>query len=243
MNSNCLKIISLNIEQDNHFERIVPFLKEQKPDIILFQEIFEKDLSYFEHEMGMSSIFTGLNYMYQGDKLLQLGIATFSALPRINHNIAYYRHSAESLPTIKQGEPEKMARAILVTEFTKDAEKYCLVNTHFTWSPNGCPNNQQILDLEILFKLLEKIPHFLLCGDFNAPRGTAIFDAIAQKYKDNIPNYISTTIDKNLHCAGDLNLVVDGLFTTSQYHVDSVEIVNELSDHCAIVAQIKNKII
>ena len=95
-------------------------------------------------------------------------------------------------------------------------------------------------DLKVLFELLENIPEFILCGDFNAPRGTAIFDSIAEKYKDNIPQDISTTIDKNLHKAGDLQLVVDGLFTTPEYKVDSIKILDKLSDHCAILATIYN---
>jgi hypothetical protein len=77
-----------------------------------------------------------------------------------------------------------------------------------------------------------------MCGDFNAPRGRLIFDRIATKYKDNIPPYVTTTIDKNIHHAGDLQLVVDGLFSTSKYEVRSVQVLDGLSDHCAIIGEV-----
>lgn len=93
--------------------------------------------------------------------------------------------------------------------------------------------------MPILLKFLSEIPEFILCGDFNAPRGGIIFDTIASKYKDNIPSEINTTIDKNLHKAGDLKLVVDGLFTTPSYQITSIKIIDSLSDHCAILANIR----
>ncbi len=234
-----LKIVSLNIEMDRHFDRIIPFLKEQKPDVILLQEVFEKDIPYLEKHLEMKLVFTAaIKYLLINNEKQKLGTATFSNLEITKHYSDYYHGDGRNLPVTHYGEAEKGARSILVVEVVKDHQFYCLVNTHFSWTPNGKPDAQQHKDLTAMLYLLSKIPEFILCGDFNTPRGMPIFDAIAHKYKDNIPSYIRTTIDKNLHRAGDLQLVVDGLFTTLPYHVDSIEVVNNLSDHCAILATI-----
>lgn len=230
-----LNIVSVNIEKDRHFDRLMPFLKKQKPDVILLQEVLSKDIAYFEKSLEMESHYAALNRYADST---QLGILTLSNYPLLKTCAMYYRGDGDNLPLLEHAEPEKMARAILVTEIIKENQRYCLINTHFTWSPNGQPSALQNEDINILMQLLSEIPEFVFCGDFNAPRGTAIFDKIASKYKDNIPLHINTTIDKNLHKAGGLKLVVDGIFSTSAYQINSVEIVDSISDHCAILAKI-----
>ena len=78
----------------------------------------------------------------------------------------------------------------------------------------------------------------MLCGDFNAPRGGEIFGLLAQKYKDNVPQKYTTSIDGILHRAGPLPFMVDGLFSTPGYTVSHVEMVCGISDHCALIANV-----
>ncbi len=234
-----LKIVSLNIELDRHLDRILPFLKKEQPDVILMQEVLAKDISIFEETLGMKSIFTGLKLLLHEGTVHEEKLVTFSALPIVKSYSAYYRGDGQHLPLIQEGEAANMDRAILVVEVIKNNKQYCLVNTHFTWTPDGQPSEQQHQDLEALFQLLAPLPPFILCGDFNAPRGGPIFDAIGSRYKDNIPSDVTTTIDKNLHSAGDLQLVVDGVFSTPQYHIESVKLFDNLSDHWAIVTKVK----
>lgn len=237
MQADFLKIISLNIETDRHFDRIIPFLKQHRPDVILLQEVLFKDIPKLEDELEMKSVFAIMKVLVRKEDQQPLGIATFSSLPMINYS-TYYRGDGAHPPIVSEADPTNTTQVILVTEVVKNKKSYCLVNTHFTWTPDGQPNNLQHHDLQALFKHLSPISDFILCGDFNAPRGRIIFDKIASKYKDNIPTYITTTIDKNLHRAGDLQLVVDGLFSTPKYRVESVELFDNLSDHYAISAKI-----
>lgn len=242
LENSLLKIVCLNIEHSLHIERIIPFLQKYHPDVILLQEVSFKDVSRFEETLGMKGIFLYLYSILRNGIQEPSGQATFSKLPLIKSYSSYYRGDpGNPPPQIPHGDGEKQNRAILVTDVIKAKEQYCLINTHFTWSPKGQPNDHQFQDLEKLFQLLSTIPDFILCGDFNAPRGTPIFDAIASRYKDNIPPHVMTTIDKNWHKAGDLQIVVDGFFTTPKYHVKSIELVNNISDHWGILAEVKKK--
>jgi endonuclease/exonuclease/phosphatase family metal-dependent hydrolase len=238
MKPDLLKIISLNIEFDRHLDRIIPFLKEEQPDVILLQEVLEKDIPLLEESTGKNSVYTVQNILCLDKGEYQFGMLTLSNLPILNHYNNYYRGDRTPISRVFVGEAEKTTRAISTIEIVMEGQHYCLMNTHFTWSPKGQPNAAQYQDLDILLHYLSNIPNFILCGDFNAPRGTAIFDTIASKYTDHIPPEVLTTIDKNLHKAGDLNFVVDGLFTTSKYQAKNVKVVSNLSDHCAIVATI-----
>ena len=65
-----------------------------------------------------------------------------------------------------EGDPLNTARGILITKFHKANKTYCLINTHFTWTPNGQDSEQQHVDLKNLFRCLDKFPDYILCGDF-----------------------------------------------------------------------------
>lgn len=237
--TNALNIFSLNIELDRHFDRFIPFVNQQKPDVILLQEVLDKDIRHLEKELEMKSVFTPITFWSRDNNIYKLGMATFSSLPITKVQNMYYKGDPDLLPILKPSEAETIPRALLVTDIIKEDKHFCFVNTHFTWTPDGKPTIHQYKDLEILLDSLQKINAFVLCGDFNAPRGTPIFDVLASKYKDNIPSHITTTIDKNLHKAGDLNLMVDGLFSTPEYHIDSIEVVDGLSDHCGVLARVE----
>lgn len=236
-----IKIISLNIEFNKNYTRIFPFFFKENPDVLLLQEVLEEDLNPFKENLKMDFIFTPLCKINFPEGRKTLGIATFSKYKIIKHEIFYYHGLGDSVPVIERSEPEKMNRAILVTFIEKDSEQFCLINNYFTWVDQGGPSQVQKDDLERLLNLLSNYKESALCGDFNAPRGREIFDKLASVYKDNIPVEITTTIDKNLHYAGDLQLVVDGLFTTKGYLAENVMIVNGLSDHCGIVAEITKR--
>lgn len=188
----------------------------------------------------MDFVFAPLSKIKFHDGIKTLGIATFSKFKIIESSFMLYRGSSKTIPVIYRTEPEKMNRGILKTFVQKDSQTFCLVNNYFTWSPEGNPNLAQRADLKKLLKLLSQIPGFVMCGDFNAPRGREIFDKLAKVYKDNIPKDVTTTIDKNFHYAGDLQLVVDGLFTTKGYRVKGVKVINGVSDHCAIIGATYN---
>lgn len=238
-----LKLISLNLEKDRHFERVLPFLKQEKPDVVFLQEVLEKDMILLESTLKMKGFFTILeSFMWKGCREPG-GQALLTNLPLIRRQDTYYRGEEDFPPFIEltPGCAEKINRALSLINVVKDGQTYCLAHTHFTWAPDGKPSAKQEHDLDVLFDILSPLSEFVLCGDFNAPRGTPIFDKLAAKFKDNIPSYVTTTLDKKWHKAGDLQLVVDGVFTTPQYHVESITLVDNLSDHFAIVANLRHE--
>lgn len=240
MSSSHLKLICLNIELDEHFDRILPFFEREKPDVVLLQEVLQKDVPLLENALNMKSHFTPVaQFEWQGRLEIQVQ-AIFTRLPLLGNSVEYYRGHRDSPPLIEveHGAGEFLARALSVIQVTKGGNNYRLGMTHFTWTPDGKPSEKQIHDLERLFDLLSPFPDIILCGDFNAPRGTLIFEKLAARFKDNIPPHITTTIDKNWHRAGDLQLVIDGLFTTPHYSVEAIKIVDNVSDHMAIVADV-----
>lgn len=233
-----MRIVSLNIEQNHHLDRVVNFVQQSQPDIVMFQEVFELDLPYLQTALQMEGTFCPLSCLDSDAQVRTLGLATLSKWPLTKSQSLFYRGSADRLPTMTIKQPEKMARALLITEVANEKSSICLANTHFTWSPNATPNTNQHHDLEILLNHMSQYSECILAGDFNSPRGKVIFDTLSHHYQDNIPSNITSTIDGNLHVAGHLDIVVDGFFTTPYYQVNKIKVVNGISDHCAILAEV-----
>lgn len=238
-----IKIVSLNIEQDKHLSLIGPFFKKQNPDVLLLQEVLEKDLEKLSRFLNMPFVFAPMcKYRKDVTQTPQvIGPAIFTKLNILAKDTSYYFGGKGVLPLITRPKPQKMWRAIIRIVVVKNGKQFCLVNTHFTWTPDGLPDARQRRDLRKMLDLLSSTPELILCGDFNAPRGGEIFDQLAEVYKDNIPRDITTTIDQKLHRAKGLQHLVDGLFTTRGYEAQDVQVVSNVSDHCAIVANVTMK--
>lgn len=169
------------------------------------------------------------------------GIGIFSRLPFTDVTSDYYYKASDSLPmfTFKDGimDETKIWRGLLRVTVEKDESFYTIATTHFTRTPDGSTSDKQREDLKNLLAITKKCPELILCGDFNAPRGGEIFGILADMYTDSIPPEYLSSLDPKLHqLRGSKPLMVDGLFTTSEYRATDVKLTVGVSDHMAITA-------
>lgn len=237
-----VKLVSINIEGDKHLELLAAFLKEFKPEVVLLQEVFDEDLRMLASEFSMESRFSPMwqkeRVEGSGEKLLLWGMGWLTNLPIVKESVVYYFGDGVSVPVFDRSKIEKCGKAVMMCEVEKGDKWFRFCNTHFTWTPDGQPTPRQFRDLKQLLIILGKFGELILCGDFNAPRGRSIWSEIAKEYKDNIPEEVESTLDPKHHRKNFLKFVVDGLFTTSGNRVEDVEIIDGLSDHCAIAATV-----
>lgn len=242
------KIVSVNIEGAKHLDRVVPFLERERPDIVCLQEVFEPDVQSFAKLLDMEYAFAPNVLMGRMEPteppFVPFGIGMLSRFPLENIQRQYYHgEEATAVKTVFNENVEVYTHPLLSVEGEKEGERYTFATTHFTWTPDGKPNDTQRKHLQALFKILERFDDIVLCGDFNAPRGGEIFGEIAKRYKDNIPPHYQTSIDGKLHRLGPLQRMVDGLFTTPQYEVSNVRLQDGVSDHLAIVGEVRKTIL
>ena len=244
-----LKLVSLNIELAKHLDLVRAFLEKEKPDIACLQEVHEADLKDFSKELEMEAAFgpmslIGRGLEYTKPPFTPYGVGILSALPFQTVQLMYYRGDEERAKKhVFDGTSRDAPHILLHVNVKKGSASFTIGTTHFMWTPDGNANDLQRRDLRSLFAILRQIPDIVLCGDFNAPRGKEIFNAIAERYKDNIPEHYTASIDVDLHRWGDRlrgePLMVDGLFTTPQYRCSNVHLVGGVSDHLAIVAEVR----
>lgn len=247
-----VKIISLNIEGHRHLERVIPFLQEQQADIINLQEVFAVDMPVLEQALQKKSQFIPLSNVVFPNKhvphtLGEFGIAQLFGPEVDSTQCRYYAGPAgkpvpadHKLPIFfEDEEPNSIMRAVSWVRGTYGGSTYTVATTHFTWSPQGKATELQRKNLASLFQVLDQIPEFVLTGDFNAPRGGELFAQLAEKYQDNIPPDITTSLDPDLHKAGKLELMVDGFFSQPSYTVKEVQVIGGVSDHKAVVGMVE----
>ena len=250
-----IKLLTLNVEINKHWDTVLPFLERESPEVLCLQELFDKDAEMLAKRFGYDYVQIPMTKKRYDPKsaasLTTEGPALLTTLPLKNKNRAYYYEAAPEIQIFKKDTPATMRatthHGIVWGTVTKGNAEFTIASTHFTWTPDGKPNENQDRDLPVLFKILDGIPALVLCGDFNAPRGAnRIYQALAGRFKDNVPENIETTLDLQYHRVRNdpvnservSKLVIDYIFSTPEYEVSDVRRVCGVSDHCALLANI-----
>lgn len=244
-----IKLISLNIEGDNHYSTVLPFLQKENPDVVCLQEVYESDIPILIAESGMFATFTPLSIVDKDFPERHMkakgaeGLLILSKKMPFELHKDYYVGSLGSIPIFKDEEPFVTNRALLSIKVEYSDAEFCIATTHFTWTNGGKMTSIQEEDFQHMLEAIQNLKGFVLAGDFNAPRGKEIYTELSRLYKDNIPAGVTSTIDPLLHKVKNLQHVVDGIFSTTQYIVTNVQVIDGISDHKAITASVKLRLL
>lgn len=236
-----MRIAFLNIEGTKHLPEQVAWLEKINPDVFCAVEIFRISLPVFE-KLGYVSRFAPYANVTQENEfniqsLGEWGLAMFSRIGFLTSKSVTYKGNANQLPS-EILDPNSLNRVVMMNEIESEGKIFPIALTHLTWTTKGQVTEEQSRDTTALLEILKPYSSLLLCGDFNAPRGLGTWQRLAERYQDNIPANVTTTIDGSKHYAGNLQLVVDGLFSTKDMTVNDVQIHTGVSDHCGITATV-----
>lgn len=236
-----LKLLTLNIQNDRHLARVHAAIAEHLPDIVCLQEVIESDCAYLASSgsYDVKYALSGRLPRWTGPER-NWGVAVLSRVPVRHQTVTYYADD----PHIRSiREPNDARRVLVVTELEHHGRPYRIATTHFTWSAEGQINDQQQADFVRLEQLLSGYSDYVLCGDFNAPRGRELFGKFVDELVliDHLPPSVTTTIDAEFHLAGALELVVDTIFSTEHYRVTDTRVLEGLSDHKGILGLVERR--
>ncbi len=231
-----LRLLSLNIEQDKHWPAIEALLSQFRPDIICLQELFIEDFWRLREQLGWHCEYVP-RLKYRANGRID-GIAIFSRYPIDQATILDYDLGQGEIPELAHVHSSRPRSVALVLDLIVGDLRLSVATTHFTWSNLGRVTTEQLANMELLLRQLQGYQRLILAGDFNSPRGDSVYALLEAKYRSHIPAAITTTIDGTLHRAGPLPYVVDGLFTTDNVQLDSIQLLSGVSDHLAITAEL-----
>lgn len=242
-----MKIISVNIERNKHFDTVIPFLEKENPDVVCIQEITESGISKFTDVFGTYltfvpfTILKGFEEDVEGQKV---GVAILSKRQHFVRGIHYYQGTEQVGVTTKTDIAEgtfheHISRAVLVCDCVDDAGNNITVSTtHFTYTPDGEPDSWQERGLKKLLDELTPYADLLLTGDFNIPRANGLYKMLCDSFVDNISPDADSSLDPELHRVKGLRRMVDYFWTRGVYRAKDVQFRCGVSDHCAVVGEI-----
>lgn len=239
-----LKLLTLNIEHDRHLDRVAQTIATHLPDIVCLQEVFEKDCAKLAAVGGYQMKYAISTLMPEGEvgntSPRSWGVAVLTRVPVQNQTVIYYADD----PRIRIfKEPNDPRRMVVMTELQHDGQNYTIGTTHFTWSMAGATTDEQCEDFARLKQVLLPYSDYVLCGDFNAPRGGKLFSMFVSELGlvDHLPPHVTSTIDPQFHYAGALQLAVDTIFASPEYSVTNVQVLEGISDHKGILAVVARR--
>ena len=243
-----MKLISLNIEAGLHNKLVLPFLKKEKPDVICFQEFLEEDFELYKKKLGLEGIYQTWSYWNNKKNYPQLagkkqGVAIF-AKNIVNSGFIFFAGKEEnilkSFKDYSSNEDFQKNKALVWADIRGvNGIVYRFISVQLPVTNKGESTPYQLEVIDSLLRKVAPFEEFVLCGDMNAPRGSKSFNRLEKNYKNNIPLKYKTSIDQNLHRVKGIQLVVDHLFTTPLYKASKVRLVDGVSDHMAVIAEIQ----
>lgn len=240
------RVLSLNIEHSKHLGRLIPFLSEYKPDVVCLQELVASDIEAIQEQTGLAySHFVPMAQHPLDGPGQPFGVGILARQPFEEADFITYAGVGDGTAVLDRSSAEsRLATCRYVVALARQAlpdVDLRIATTHFPWTPDGQP---RVFQADAVVRLIEKLGDdpIILTGDFNAPRGGPIFRKLAAAWKDCIPANVTTSLDPELHRAGPLELLVDGLFATNHYAMSQVRLHAHLSDHQGITACVERKV-
>jgi endonuclease/exonuclease/phosphatase family metal-dependent hydrolase len=243
-----MKVIQLNIERNKHLDLVRAFLAREDADVVCLQEVMEDTAEVLAAEYGMHLSYAPhsvLRDWEEGTDGKQFGVALMTKAVQTVQGTYYYRGDGTTIPEFHRRDREditairrSLARAAPVSTVSEGNKHYTIATVHFTYTPDGQPDDVQEESLERLLTLLEPYPDLLLCGDFNIPRGNKLYERLVRQFTDNIPPDIGPSLDQDLHEVKGLRYMVDYMWTRGSHHLTNVRKECGVSDHCAFVGEL-----
>ncbi len=250
-----MKLVSLNVEWNKHLERVLPFIRAEKPDVLCLQELVESDVPEFE-KLGYSSTFlpNTLDRDVTIPGAFGIGLFTKTDTTEVvrSNTYLYHNEAGTIVPYDKTRVDETMNRGIILNEVVYDNETYLILTTHFPDAPNGSiPTKVQTDDLTKLLRYTNALPPHIICGDFNLPRNeNPLYDTLAHEYHNAVPASYRSSLDRAQHRLANVpdaqilftDYMVDHLLLKEPYTARDVRLHFGVSDHAAIVATISKRV-
>lgn len=231
-----LELSTLNMDLRNNLDRVLDFLNRMRPDVQCLQEVYEGDLQRFDMFDNRYYVPMTRHAVDGEDISVGMAILVGPGVRVLEWTSGYYLGEPGPVvrldPTTMESRRATEKRVVGSCLVEKDGVRYRIATTHFSWVPRGEPDDYQRTDVRNMLCLIDN--DFVLCGDFNAPRGGEIYATITERLRDNIPLEYDTSIDPALHKVRGLRSMVDGVFSSAEYHVSNVRMTFGVSDHAAV---------
>ncbi|SRR6266568_2269186 len=254
-----IKLLQLNINGDNYWDKLVSFLTSHDFDVLHLQELTGKDTrsgninsnrdvfaalqkmlgDEYEGELTITQRYTSSTFAYMGNGTFYK--KAFSLLEKKEIILSTYGEPFPSDAISYEG----IGRKILHLTIEIEKKRVSFLNTHFAWAKTPTEEPHQTKQGEILVNYLQTVPHpVVLSGDFNLDPGQPLIKKINHLARNlTEENHVTNTLNPRTHRAKELfpkGVAVDYIFTSRDVAVKNFSIVeDDISDHFGLSVEIE----
>lgn len=253
-----LSFLQLNINADNFWDTIIPYLTSHNFDIMHLQEVtgegticgninskrdtfieLQKVLgTKYKGELTKTQSFSSSPDSYIGNAIFYKKTLTLLEKKEIRLSTfdEFFPSDAKSF--------EKVGRVLLHLRLEIEDKQLSLLNTHFAWNNTPIEQPHQTTQGEILINYLKTVPKpFIFSGDLNLRPDQPMIQKISSIARNlTTQNKITNTLNPRTHVAKSLfpkGIAVDYIFTSTDLAVKKCDVITEdISDHFGLTATI-----
>lgn len=247
------KLISLNIWQGGLLlDQAIQFLKDEDPDIIALQEVFNSDTLSLDKRFRTVQIlkaeFPEYNFSFSADQFQNIDSEN---VDRGNLVMSKFKikSSKAHFYDIKYGEVNEenrvdftdIPRNLQHVEIEFQNSTINLFNTHGIWGFDNADNPRRTNMANIIVNESKGKANVIVCGDFNVDQNSNTIAIIEEQLKNIFKNEYKTSFNlKHKEDGGFAVAMVDMIFISGDLNVlkHARPEVN-ISDHLPVVAELE----
>lgn len=254
-----LSFLQLNMNSDNYWDVLIPYLASHNFDIMHFQEVTGKNtisgninckIDVFEalqkvlgdtynSELAISTRFTSGPSSY-------IGNATFykKEFSLVSKNIVTLYEGKEPFPSEATNYGDE-GRNLLHLTLTINNKNLSFLNTHGAWAPKPIEQPYQTQQGDIVVNYLKQLSDpFIFSADMNLMPGQPLIQKLSMLAHNLTEAYkVTNTLNPRTHRAQELfpsGHAVDYIFVSRELTVKKFAVIEEdLSDHFGLTAEIE----
>lgn len=255
-------VLQLNINADNYWNNLIPYLTSNDFDILNLQEVAgngatsgnvnSKTDCYKELQKILGERYNSdleISQTYSSDPVSgYTGNATFykKEFQLIEKKVITMFERTSPFPSDKDSF-EDAGRNLLHLLLQKDNKTFSILNTHFAWAKTSVEEPHQAAQGEILLDYLKTVQRpFVFTGDFNLDPQQPTIKSIGAFARNLVTeNNITNTLNPRTHSAFEklkrlgIDVAVDFIFVSPDIEVKKFAVVEEdLSDHLGFTVEV-----
>lgn len=251
-----LKVVQVNIFRGKYLDELIAFLKEQKADIIIAQEVTgyganlykDKKADTFKMVAGALGYKAVLDKVtkFSDDKDAFFANAIFSKYPIVNTRVVSFKEFRDLALDGELGHPKYnrlTARHMIDAVVDLGRVKVHAISVHGIWTAPPTDNEDTLGEARKIVDYIQSLGNdepFLIGGDFNMPLGSKTIDIVSGAANNLlIGSGVKGTLNPAVHYLGK-NLLIDFIFTSKHFKKISLEVPQvTVSDHLPVVAELE----
>lgn len=247
-----IKYITLNIlEGGVFFDNIATFLKQEQPDIVGFQEVYNGESPEFPKKYRSIQLLQQVlqNYHYSfapvfSEKLplgeAELGNAIFSRYPIVEEKNTFFDipYDSQYKKELRNGDFSYEPRSVQWTKIDIEELYVNIFNVHGIWGHDGDDNPRRIKMSQTILDQVGEKTKVILAGDFNVQPHTQTISMIEKRLKNIFKDELTSTFNmRHKDNPGYATAVVDMIFIS-----DDIALIEktcseaDVSDHKPLIA-------